>query len=53
MLDIARGRAVELGRLVDLRLAARRRSSSDATVDTVVCTLSLYPIPDDRAAGPK
>jgi ubiquinone/menaquinone biosynthesis C-methylase UbiE len=51
MLDIARRRAVELGRPVELRLGdAQALEFEDATFDTVVCTLSLCTIPDDRAA---
>lgn len=51
MLDIARRRAVGLGRSVDLRLGdAQALEFEDATFDTVVCTLSLCTIPDDRAA---
>lgn len=51
MLDIARRRAVELGRPVELRLGdAQALEFEDTTFDTVVCTLSLCTIPDDRAA---
>ena len=51
MLDIARRRAAELGRPVDLRLGdAQALEFGDSTFDTVVCTLSLCTIPDDRAA---
>ena len=51
MLDIARRRAVALGRPVELRLGdAQALEFEDATFDTVVCTLSLCTIPDDRAA---
>ncbi len=51
MLDIARRRAVELGRPVELRVGdAQALEFEDATFDTVVCTLSLCTIPDDRAA---
>jgi len=51
MLDIARRRAFELGRPVELRLGdAQALEFEDATFDTVVCTLSLCTIPDDRAA---
>ena len=50
MLDIARRRAVELGRPVELRLGdAQALEFEDATFDTVLCTLSLCTIPDDRA----
>jgi ubiquinone/menaquinone biosynthesis C-methylase UbiE len=51
MLEVARRRAVELGRPVELRLGdAQALEFEDATFDTVVCTLSLCTIPDDRAA---
>ena len=51
MLDVARRRAVELGRPVDSRLGdGQALEFEDATFDTVVCTLSLCTIPDDRAA---
>jgi SAM-dependent methyltransferase len=51
MLEIARRRAVEMGGSVDLRLGdAQALEFEDATFDTVVCTLSLCMIPDDRAA---
>ncbi len=51
MLDVARRRAVELGRPVELRVGdAQALEFEDATFDTVVCTLSLCTIPDDRAA---
>ncbi len=51
MLDVARRRAVELSRPVELRLGdAKALEFEDATFDTVVCTLSLCTIPDDRAA---
>lgn len=51
MLDIARQRATELGRDVDLRLGtAHDLNFADATFDTVVCTLSLCAIPDDQRA---
>ena len=51
MLEVARRRAVELGRPVELRLGdAQALQFEDATFDTVVCTLSLCTIPDDRAA---
>jgi ubiquinone/menaquinone biosynthesis C-methylase UbiE len=51
MLDIARGRAAELGRDIDLRLGdAQALEFADETFDTVTCTLSLCTIPDDRAA---
>jgi ubiquinone/menaquinone biosynthesis C-methylase UbiE len=51
MLDIARHRAQQLGRNPDLRQAdAHALPFDDASFDTVVCTLSLCAIPDDRQA---
>src|SRR5438552_3105525 len=51
MLEIASRRAAELGRPVDLRLGdAQALDLPDAAVDTVVCTLSLCGIPDERRA---
>ena len=51
MLEIARRRASELGRTADLRVGdAQALDFDDASFDTVVCTLSLCTIPDDRAA---
>jgi ubiquinone/menaquinone biosynthesis C-methylase UbiE len=51
MLKIARRRARELGLKVDLREAdAQVLPFPDASFDTVVCTLSLCNIPDDRKA---
>src|ERR1700694_3335127 len=51
MLDLARQRAQTLGRQVDLRLGdAQALDLPDASFDTVVCTLSLCGIPDDRRA---
>jgi ubiquinone/menaquinone biosynthesis C-methylase UbiE len=51
MLEIARRRAEDLGRTVDLRLGdAQRLDFPDESFDAVVCTLSLCTIPDDRAA---
>jgi ubiquinone/menaquinone biosynthesis C-methylase UbiE len=51
MIEIARKRAAELGREVDLRLGdAQALDFPDASFDTVICTYSLCTIPDDRAA---
>jgi len=51
MLEIARRRAAELGRPVDLGLGdAQALDLPDAAFDTVVCTLSLCGIPDERRA---
>jgi ubiquinone/menaquinone biosynthesis C-methylase UbiE len=51
MLEIARARARELGREVDLRVGdAQALEFPDDSFDAVVCTLSLCTIPDDRAA---
>jgi ubiquinone/menaquinone biosynthesis C-methylase UbiE len=51
MLAIARGRAAELGREVDLREAdAQALPFPDEEFDSVVCTLSLCTIPDPTAA---
>ena len=51
MLEVARRQADQLGRQVDLRLGdAEALDLPDATVDTVVCTLSLCTIPDQRQA---
>jgi len=51
MLSIARRRAGELGREADLREGdAQALPFPDATFDTVVCTLALCSIPDDRRA---
>ena len=51
MLEIARTRAREEGRDVDLRLGdAQSLEFEDESFDCVVCTLSLCTIPDDRAA---
>ena len=51
MLAIARDRARQLGRDVDLRTGdAQALDFPDNTFDTVVCTLSLCSIPDDRRA---
>jgi ubiquinone/menaquinone biosynthesis C-methylase UbiE len=53
MLDLARGRARQLGRRVDLREAdASALPFAAACFDTVVCTFGLCAIPDDsRAVG--
>jgi ubiquinone/menaquinone biosynthesis C-methylase UbiE len=51
MLAIARERATQLGRMVDLREAdAVALPFPDARFDTVVCTFALCAIPDDRSA---
>src|SRR5438105_2961185 len=51
MLELARARARELGREVDLRIGdVQALEFPDQSYDTVVCTLSLCTIPDDRAA---
>ncbi len=51
MLEIARRRARELGREADLRLGdAQALESLGGSFDTVVITLSLCTIPDDRRA---
>ncbi len=51
MLDIARRRARELGRGADLRPGdAQDLPFGNASFDTVVCTLGLCTIPDDRRA---
>jgi ubiquinone/menaquinone biosynthesis C-methylase UbiE len=51
MIEIARKRAGELGREVDLRLGdAQALEFADASFDTVICTYSLCTIPDDGAA---
>jgi ubiquinone/menaquinone biosynthesis C-methylase UbiE len=51
MLDIARHRAGQLGRAVDLRQGdAQALEFPDAAFDTVVCTFSLCAIPDDQKA---
>ena len=51
MLTLARRRAEQLGRQVDLHLAdAQALPFPDGSFDTVVSTLSLCTIPDDRAA---
>jgi ubiquinone/menaquinone biosynthesis C-methylase UbiE len=51
MLELAHRRAEQLGRPVDLRLGdAQALDLPDASFDTVVCTLSLCTIPDQRRA---
>jgi ubiquinone/menaquinone biosynthesis C-methylase UbiE len=51
MLAIARQRAEELGREVDLREGdAQRLEFEDASFDTVIITFGLCTIPDDRKA---
>jgi ubiquinone/menaquinone biosynthesis C-methylase UbiE len=51
MLALARARARELGREVELRQGdAQALSLADATYDTVVCTFGLCAIPDIDAA---
>jgi ubiquinone/menaquinone biosynthesis C-methylase UbiE len=51
MLQLARRQADRLGRTVDLRLGdAQALQLPDASFDTVVCTLSLCAIPDERRA---
>jgi ubiquinone/menaquinone biosynthesis C-methylase UbiE len=51
MLELARREAVAVGRDADLRIGdAQELDFPDASFDTVVCTLGLCTIPDDRAA---
>jgi ubiquinone/menaquinone biosynthesis C-methylase UbiE len=51
MLDVARARAVELGRDVELREGdAQALPFSDSSFDSVVCTLGLCGFPDERIA---
>jgi ubiquinone/menaquinone biosynthesis C-methylase UbiE len=51
MLELARARADELGRSVDLRVGDARRLEFQAdSFDTVVFSLALCSIPDDAAA---
>jgi len=52
MLAIARRRAEDLGRDLDLRLGdVQALEFPDERFDTVVCTLGLCTIPDDRKAA--
>jgi ubiquinone/menaquinone biosynthesis C-methylase UbiE len=52
MLAIGRRRAEDLGREADLRLGdVQELEFPDASFDTVVCTLGLCTIPDDRRAA--
>jgi ubiquinone/menaquinone biosynthesis C-methylase UbiE len=51
MLELARRRAQQVGREADLRVGdAQALDFEDERFDTVVCTLSLCTIPDDRAS---
>src|SRR4051812_34372842 len=51
MLDLARGRAAELGREFDLRLGdAQSLEFAGESFDTIVCTLALCTIPDPAKA---
>jgi ubiquinone/menaquinone biosynthesis C-methylase UbiE len=51
MLALARERAAELGREIQLREAdAQALPFDEGSFDTVVCTLSLCTIPDERSA---
>ena len=51
MLEIARERAKQLGREADLRVGdAEALDFPDQHFDTVICTLALCSIPDDREA---
>jgi ubiquinone/menaquinone biosynthesis C-methylase UbiE len=51
MLSIARKRAADLGRAIDLREGnAEALDFPDASFDTVVCAFALCTIPDDRKA---
>lgn len=51
MLAVARKRAADLGLSVDLREGtAAALDFADASFDTVICTLALCSIPDDKAA---
>ena len=54
MLEIARARARELGREVDLRLGdARALEFADQSFDTVVCTLSPARSPTTGPRSPR
>jgi ubiquinone/menaquinone biosynthesis C-methylase UbiE len=51
MLDIARERAADIGREIDLRLGdAQALDFPDDSFDTVVCTFALCTIPDEGKA---
>jgi ubiquinone/menaquinone biosynthesis C-methylase UbiE len=51
MLELARSRAAELGRLVELKEGdAQDLPFPDSSFDTVVCTYSLCSVPDERRA---
>ena len=51
MLEIARKRAADLGREIELRLGdAQHLDLPDESFDTVVCTFGLCTIPDERQA---
>lgn len=51
MLEVARAQAAALGRDADMRIGdAQALEFPDNSFDTVVCTLGLCTIPDDRAA---
>src|SRR5438105_2814690 len=52
MVDLARARALTLGRDIELKVADAEALPFDREVfDSVVCTLSLCCIPDDRQAA--
>jgi ubiquinone/menaquinone biosynthesis C-methylase UbiE len=51
MVELARARAAELGRTVDVQVGdAEHLNLPDASVDSVVCTFALCGIPDHRRA---
>ncbi|MGH8879059.1 MAG: class I SAM-dependent methyltransferase [Stackebrandtia sp.] len=51
MLELARVRAAELGRDIELRTGdAQRLEFADASFDTVLCTFGLCAVPDDEQA---